>query len=191
MRVQSQAQGQPTYNAHATTAQTPAAADSTDSSAKATEATAKTRDLVKLSPEATLKYGQARLEEHVRTKLKEQFAAAGIDLDAAAGQDWSPDATAQRIFGFASGLLGAYRAQNPKLSESEVLTKFEGLMRGAVDTGYGQALEVLNGMGASDEILSTAQTTIDKVHSLFDGFFAELRSQLEPQPAAKAEGPKP
>jgi hypothetical protein len=189
MRVQSQAQGQPTQSAQTSGAQAPTPSESANASTTPAVAQPKTRDLVKLSPEATLKYGQARLEEHVRTKLKEQFAAAGIDLDAAAGQDWSPDATAQRIFGFASGLLGAYRAQNPKLSESEVLTKFEGLMRGAVDTGYGQALEVLNGMGASDEILSTAQTTIDKVHSLFDGFFADLRSQLEAP--AKAEPAKP
>lgn len=137
-------------------------------------------DKIKLSPEATLKSAQARLEAHVRDELKQKFAAAGIDLDAAQGQDWSPDATAQRIFNFASGMIGAYRNQHPELSETAVVDKFETLMRGAVDKGYGQALEVLRGFGASDEVLGTAKATIDKVHTLFDDFFAGLRGQPTP-----------
>jgi hypothetical protein len=141
-------------------------------------------DQLKLSPEAMLKYGQSRLESHVRDKLKEQFAAAGVDLDAAQGQDWSPDATAHRIFDFASGLLGAYRKQHPELSETDAVNKFETLIRGAVDKGYGQAMDVLNGMGASDEVVGTAKTTIDNVHTLFDDFFAGLRAQ----PTPSAEG---
>ena len=137
-------------------------------------------DQVKLSPEATLKSAQARLEAHVHDELKAKFAAAGIDMDAAQGQDWSPDATAHRIFDFASGMIGAYRNQHPELSETAVVDKFETLMRGAVDKGYGQAIEVLRGFGASDEVLGTAKATIDKVHSLFDDFFAGLRGQPTP-----------
>jgi len=138
-------------------------------------------DQIKLSPEATLKWGQARLEAHVHDELVEQFAAAGVDMNAAQGQDWSPDATAHRIFDFASGLIGFYRKQHPELGEAELVNKFETLIRGAVDTGYGEAVEILTGMGASDEVLGTAKATIDRVRTLFDDFFANLRSPPAPR----------
>lgn len=139
-------------------------------------------DPVKLSPEATLKWAQARLEAHVNDELKAQFAAAGVDMDAAQGQDWSPDATASRIFDFASGLIGSYREQHPELAEADVVNKFEALIRGAVDKGYGDAIEILTGMGASDEVLGTAKATIDRVRTQFDDFFASLR--IPPTPLA-------
>lgn len=156
-------------------------ADGDASSSGAKRVTATASDTVNLSPEARIQWGQSKLEESVRSKLMEQFSAAGVDLNAAAGQDWSVDATAQRIFDFSAGLYGMYRAQNPDLSEEEAVSKFEGIIRGGVDKGFGEAMEVLSGIGASDDILSTAKTTIDKVHTLFDNFFTKLRSELAPK----------
>jgi hypothetical protein len=167
----------------------PAAAQSTNRNGRPVDAVKNTnersqarartqaRDSIRLSAEATQKYGQAQLQEHILGKLKEQLAAAGVDFDASAGLDWSPETTAQRIFGFASGMLGVFRDQNPELNESDLIDKFESTVRGAVDTGYGQALEILKGLSIGQDALDTAQTTIDKVHSLFDDFFANLRDK--------------
>lgn len=149
-------------------------------------ARAERRDRIKLSHEATQQYGLSQLQEHILGKIKSQMEAAGVDFDVASQLDWSPDATAQRIFGFASGLLGVFRDQNPELSEEELLDKFESVVRGGVDEGYGQAIEILQGLNVGEEVLNTAQTTIEKVHGLFDDFFANLRSQLDQAPTNAA-----
>lgn len=184
MRLNPQAQSQYASVAATTTPHAPTRKDVPADAIKDVEARTERKDRIHLSPEATQKYGQAKLQEHILGKLKEQLASAGVDFDAAAGLDWSPDATAQRIFDFASGLMGIFRDQNPELSESEVIDKFESTVRGAVDEGYSQAIGILQGLNIGEEALETAQTTIDKVHSLFDDFFANLRGQLEQQPAA-------
>lgn len=178
MRLNPQAQSQYANIAATTTPHAPTRREVPADAIKDVEARTERKDRIHLSPEATQKYGQAKLQEHILGKLKEQLAAAGVDFDAAAGLDWSPDATAQRIFGFATGLMGIFRDQNPELSESEVIDKFESTVRGAVDEGYSQAIGILQGLNVGDEVLDTAQTTIDKVHTLFDDFFANLRSQL-------------
>lgn len=177
MRLNPQAQSHYASIAQTTAPQVPTRKDVAADAVKDTGAKTERRDRLHLSPEATQKYGQAQLQEHILGKLKEQLAAAGVDFDAAAGLDWSPDATAQRIFGFATGLMGIFRDQNPELSETELIDKFESTVRGAVDDGYSQAIGILQGLSVGDDVLTTAQTTIDKVHSLFDDFFAGLRGE--------------
>jgi len=181
MRLNPQAQGHyasiaQTTTPHARVDRKDARPDKVDDVGARTER----RDRIKLSNEATQQYGLSQLQEHILGKIKSQMEAAGVDFDAAATLDWSPDATAQRIFGFASGLLGVFRDQNPELSEAELIDKFESTVRGGVDDGYGQAIEILQGLSVGEEVLNTAQTTIEKVHGLFDNFFAELRAQLAP-----------
>lgn len=187
MRVNSQAQSSYANIVQTTGPQAPTrkgnlAADAiNDISARADK-----RDRIDLSPEATEKYGLSKLQEHILGKLRAEMEAAGVDFEAATALDWSPDATAHRIVDFATGLMGIFRDQNPELSESELIDKFESTVRGAVDQGYGEAIGILQGLNMDQSVLDTAQTTIDTVHSLFDEFFANLRGELEPQAAVEA-----
>lgn len=140
--------------------------------------------VVDLSPEATAAITQHMLETEVGKKIAAAFDAAGVDLSQAAGKDWSVDATAQRIVDFSTGLFGTFRDQHADLSDEEALDLFEETLRGAVDKGYGEALEVLQGMQVSDDVLDRAEQTIGRVHTLFDDFFKAQREAL----AQSAEG---
>lgn len=136
-------------------------------------------DSVTLSPEVMNTRAQQALETEVGQKISAAFKEAGVDLDQAMGMDWSVDATAQRIADFATGFFQTYKDQHPELSEEEASEGFETLMRGAIDKGAGQALEILQGMSVDSEITTRATDTITKVHSLLDDFFAKTRKSTE------------
>lgn len=143
--------------------------------------------LVDLSPEAVSALAQKTLETEVGEQLSAAFAEAGVDLSEGVGQDWSVEATAQRIVDFSTGLYGVFREQHADLSEEEAKELFEQTLRDAVDTGYGQAVQVLQGMSMSDDILGQAEATITRVHELFDDYFKEedaegVQASAAPQP---------
>lgn len=147
-------------------------------------------DRINISAESTIRLSNKILETEVGKQLEAAFEKYGIDLKDATGIDFSAEATAGRIADFATGMLGIYRDQNPDLSESELIDRFESTIRGAVDEGYAQAMQILGAMelpngGAGD----LGKQTIDLVHKRFDDFFEGLRQNLkaEEQPeAAKA-----
>ncbi len=100
----------------------------------------------------------------------------GYDLNTL---DTSPEATSSRIADFAVGLFGLYKQQHPELGDEEALSKYETLIKGAVTSGYREALGVLKGLGVNDRsILDTAQKTIDMVFEKLDRFFQSKREDL-------------
>ncbi len=119
---------------------------------------------------------QEALSTRVGKALEEKLSAYGIDLNASAGIDMSSDATADRIVQGTTGLLGVFARQNPDLSESELVDKFEQTVRGAVKKGIGEALDILKGFKEFDSgIASMVDDTSRLVDQKFDAYFADLQ----------------
>lgn len=135
-------------------------------------------DKLELSVDAANRYMQEALLTETGQKIQSLFEHYGVELPAANGTDWSADATAQRIFDFASPFLELYRLQNPELAEAEAIDSFETIIRGAVDKGVGEALDMLETGGLREQSQDLAHETQRLIHQKFDVFFAEARSIL-------------
>lgn len=99
--------------------------------------------------------------------------------------DFSPEATATRIFDFSMSLFGVFQSQNSDLSPEEALADFETLVRDAIDEGFAQATDILEGMGAMNENVSAfIDETSLILTELLDNFFADADplQLLEQQP---------
>ncbi len=133
-------------------------------------------DTIDLSTGLTLEKIQDYLKSAIGEKVAGLFAEAGIEPADAAGVDFSPEATADRIVEFSTGLFEVYKAQNRDLGEEELIDKFEATLRGAVDQGAGEAFAII-GATLGEDALSIGHQTIDLVHSKYDDFFARLRGE--------------
>ncbi|MFO0750964.1 MAG: DUF5610 domain-containing protein [Myxococcota bacterium] len=127
----------------------------------------------------TLEYLQEALTTRVGKAVEEKLAAQGVDLNDAVGVDVSPEATADRIFRGTTSLLATFARQNPKLSQSDLVDKFETTIRGAIKKGYNEAVHILEGFQEfDDKVRGLVQQTQDVLDKKLDTYFADLRSQL-------------
>lgn len=62
------------------------------------------------------------------------------------GVDTSPEATADRIVSFATNFFSLYQEQNSNMSFDEQLTSFMEIIGGAIDQGFDEAKDILNGL---------------------------------------------
>lgn len=86
--------------------------------------------------------------------------------------DFSPETTANRIFQFSMGMYGIYQAQHPDESSDVALANFEELVRGAIDEGFGDALEILDKLGRLDEAANEfVNNTRSILERLLEAFF--------------------
>lgn len=94
--------------------------------------------------------------------------------------DISPEATAKRIFTGATAFFNAYKEQNSELSESEALTQFMEVIRSGIDTGFGEARNILESLSVLEgEIASNIDLTYDFVKVGLDEFNQKITEQLE------------
>lgn len=107
------------------------------------------------------------------------FEEIGIDLYDAVGVDHSADATSDRIVDASSAMFATFADQNAELEGEDLISAFETTLREAVDAGYGEAREMLDGLGVDDSVIALGEETMDLVHHKFDSFFADLRAQTE------------
>lgn len=134
-------------------------------------------DIVELSSRAKESmFSQNKIEEMLHAKMAKVLEAEGIDLSEHKGIDYSPDAVAHRIVDYSITLYGVFRDQNSQLSEHDALDKFETTIRGAVDSGYADAMKALDGLGLSDEVVDMGEETMSQVSTRFDEFFADRRA---------------
>lgn len=98
------------------------------------------------------------------------------------------ETTAASIVDFATGLFPVFAEQNPELTEEEALAEFETLVRGAVDVGFAQAQDILDGLGQLDEGVSQLLTDIRAaVGAGLDAFFGtDAASDLAPATATSS-----
>jgi hypothetical protein len=161
----------------------PTEAKATPRSGVSGSSQARSSDRLALSVDAANQHMQTSLLGETGKKVQALFDKHGVELPSTEGIDWSADATAQRIFDFASSFVELHKQQNPDMDEAEAIDTYETIIRGAVDKGVGEALEMLEGGGFLEHSVDLARETQSLVHEKFDAFFAELRANLAEQNA--------
>lgn len=120
-----------------------------------------------------------KLEAENGQAIAAMFEELGIDLSDAVGIDHSANATSDRIVDASTAMFATFAQQNSELEGEDLISAFETTLHDAVDAGYGEAREMLDGLGVEDSVLALGEETMDLVHRKFDSFFADLRAQSE------------
>jgi hypothetical protein len=134
-------------------------------------------DRVDLSAGLSVDEVNQLLEKEVGRKVREMLDEAGIEPTALADRDWSPEATAERIFRGTTGLFEIWKSQHRDMSEEELIDSFEHILRASVDRGATEAIGLIEArkFESEDSILDTAKETVGLVHEKFDSYFGSLR----------------
>ncbi|MBE7561029.1 DUF5610 domain-containing protein [bacterium] len=120
--------------------------------------------------------------ERAYARLQGRLGAEGVptgDLPARPDLgDYSPEAVADRIVGFATGFLGAYLENHADEPQDEAVSAFQQLIRDAIEEGFRQARDILNSLSAlSPEIGGVIDETFQLTMQKLDEFFARLRGE--------------
>lgn len=125
--------------------------------------------------------------DHINELLAPEFGPDA--LQAAMQQDNSAEATAGRILSAATGFFDAYAARYPDKDAETVLRDFVDLVRGGFEKGYGEAHDILKGLGVlgeGSEVAAGIQKTFDLVQKGFDDFLATKLAALKPKDDTQA-----
>lgn len=113
--------------------------------------------------------------EGINSELEAEFGPNAAEKIKNSGVDTSPQATADRIVGFATAFYQKYSEQNPDMPEEERLDKFLALVGGGVDKGFEDARDILDGLGVLEGKISD---DIDSTYSLIQEGFAKFREMI-------------
>ena len=139
--------------------------------------------------ESSLKYSTSVGDQPLALTLKaalqginEALQASGVENKVEetyeSGVDFSPEATAERIVSFSTQFLGAFREQNPDMSEEESLTAFVDIISSGIDQGFDEAKEVLGGLKVLEgEVSETIDKTYELVQSGIQAFVDALKAK--------------
>ena len=121
---------------------------------------------------------RSRLEDKLESLFEKaaadnpQLAAAGPEAFFDTSVDVSPEATADRIVGFALGLKSIFSQQNPDLDEAQLMANFESEIRRGIGEGFGHARDVLGGLELLDgQVKDNVDATWDLVQQKLEDFF--------------------
>jgi len=79
--------------------------------------------------------------------LAPETGEAGLQGVAASGMDFSPEAVAERILSFATAGITSFRDRHTDQGGEEQLNGFMSLIRDAIDQGFQEARDILDGLG--------------------------------------------
>ncbi|MBU0912127.1 MAG: DUF5610 domain-containing protein [Gammaproteobacteria bacterium] len=113
--------------------------------------------------------------EGINSELEAEFGPNAAEKIKNSGVDTSPQATADRIVGFATAFYQKFSEQNPDMPEEERLDKFLALVGGGVDKGFEDARGILDGLGVLNGKVSE---DIDSTYSLIQDGFAKFREMI-------------
>jgi hypothetical protein len=117
-----------------------------------------------------------KLNEILKDKLPEGIE--GLDPS-----EVTPEKTANRIADGAIALFPVYKAQNPNLSEEELLDGFMKTIRGGIKQGYEEATVILEGLGAFN--FEGVKEGIEKTMKLVEEKLQRFQSEVKTSFAAK------
>lgn len=100
-------------------------------------------------------------------------AAQNNPIQQAMSQDNSPQATAERIVGLATGFFDAFKTQHPGGDQQAVLDHFLQTIKGGIDQGFKEARNILNGLGV---LQGDIAGNIDRTYQLVQGKLADFSS---------------
>lgn len=145
--------------------------------------------------ESSLKFSQSIGDKPLSLVLKTALQginealqqSAGVDASATSiedayesGVDYSPEATADRIVSFSTQLYGAYREQNPELSEEESVSNFVDIIRGGIDQGFDEAKDILESLSVLEgDISADIDKTYEFVQSGLQSFVDSFNKEEE------------
>ena len=138
--------------------------------------------ILQSSMELTIQAGDKSLELLFRAAIDKINAILEPELGPnaiqnAAGQDHSPEGTAERILALSTGFFDAYAAQHPDKDPAGLAEDFVALIRGGFEQGYGEAVDILNSLEVfSGTIESDVMKTYELVHKGLDDFLANKLS---------------
>jgi hypothetical protein len=102
--------------------------------------------------------------EGINDALKETLGDNAIQNAYDSGLKISPEATAERIVSLSTAFFGSYQKQHPELSQQEALTKFTVLISSGINTGFGEARDILSSLQVlSGDIANNIDLTYDLV----------------------------
>ncbi|MGY5798814.1 DUF5610 domain-containing protein [Rheinheimera faecalis] len=113
--------------------------------------------------------------EGINSELEAEFGPNAAEKIKNSGVDTSPQATADRIVGFATAFYQKFSEQNPDMPEEERLDKFLSLVGGGVDKGFEDARGILDGLGVLEGKVSD---DIDSTYSLIQEGFDKFREMI-------------
>ena len=101
--------------------------------------------------------------EKINEILEPDLGPRALDNAVESGLDVSPEATADRIVSLTTGLFSRFQEANPELQGSELVDHFTDVIGGGILQGFGEAREILDGMGALTEDIAG---NIDQTYNL-------------------------
>lgn len=126
---------------------------------------------------APLTFSLEQLESESGQAIAELFDELGIDLSDSVDVNQSAEATSDRIVDASTAMYATFARQNSELEGEDLIAAFETTLHESVDLGYGEAREMLDGIGVGDDIIALGEDTMGLVHAKFDSFFEGLRAQ--------------
>lgn len=150
--------------------------------------------ILQASAEVSIKAGdesQTLLFKSAISRINELLAPEFGDnalQAAAANQDNSAQATADRIVSLSTGFYAAYAGQRQGEDAEKVLNDFVGVIRSGFEQGFNEAKDILKGLKVLEgDIASGIQNTWDLVQKGYDEFLNKQLNSIktETEPAAK------
>ena len=114
--------------------------------------------------------------EAINEELAAELGDDAIERGYESGVDVSPEATAQRIVDFSTGLFELYKQSNPDLEPQEQLDRFLEVIGGGIDQGFGEAREILDGLGVLE---GEIEQNVDQTYTLVQEGLTAFRAQIE------------
>jgi hypothetical protein len=113
--------------------------------------------------------------EGINDALNETLGDNPIQNAYDSGLDVSPEATAERIVSLSTTFFGSYQKLHPELSQEVALTKFTDLISGGINTGFGEARDILSGLQVLEgDIASNIDLTYDLVQEKLTSFIVNF-----------------
>ncbi|MBL7002624.1 MAG: DUF5610 domain-containing protein [Gammaproteobacteria bacterium] len=125
--------------------------------------------------------------ENINEALQESTGEANsIQSAYDAGVDVSPEVTASRIVSLSTGFFNRYQQNHPEMEQDEALTSFVEIIQKGVDTGFGEAREILSGLDVLEgDIANNINQTYELVQQKLELF---LDSAKEAQTTSEIGG---
>lgn len=131
----------------------------------------------KISTADAQKVFTERILERIRTVVGDAKEALGQHHTS---MDMSAEATASRIFDFATGFFDTYRSNHPELDENEAKKQFVDLVGGAVQQGIHEARDILSAIAPIDD---STNEKIDMIAAILDDRFSQFLENPVPESA--------
>jgi len=130
-----------------------------------------------ITPGGAFKVVTERVLSKIQAVVEEARELLGVGP---APIDTSPEATADRIFNFATGFFETYLAQHPELDDQTARESFVDLVWGAVQQGIQEARDILTAIAPINDSVDAG---IDRIAQILEERFIQFLQGTDPESA--------